>query len=82
MGLGVGACEALFIAQEGVEIILTLDSAKEIVCRHKKRDSSLLPLQGSEFVEPVVKLKRVHVLCDWRQVLDCIFQHQVPSFFL
>ena len=31
MGLGIGECEASFIADESVEIILTLDSAEGIV---------------------------------------------------
>lgn len=94
MGFGVGSSEGIFVAQEVLEIMMALDSAKGIVLNvhEKKRGLTAghgespyprcLPLRGSEVVEPVVKLWGVHVLCDGRQVLDGVFQQQVPSLFL
>ena len=35
-GLGVGACEASFIADEGVEVILALDSAEGIISLYRE----------------------------------------------
>ena len=38
MGLGVGSSEGIFVAQEGLEIIVALDSAKGIVLNvHDKK---------------------------------------------